>query len=176
MWASFKALTLGAKLGILAGVLALFAILMGSSYYIGYSKGENISKVAIGNYETQLSDLRAKLATAQGRVDVKVVTEYKDRIQYVDRVVTETKTVIKDRVPEQFNLSKGWIYVYNQSVAGNGVEPSLAADANSSLVSDKTALLTITENNGVCLSNKEQLIALQTWIRDTEKAREEATK
>ena len=176
MWLAFKALSLQAKAGILIGILAILVAAIGTAYYTGYSKGENISRLEISKYEGKVKDLITERDKAQAKVDVKEVVKYKDRVQYIDRVVYKTKTVVETSVPEQFKFSKGWVYAYNQSVAGNELESSKASDASESRVSDRSALVTITENNGICLSNKAQLDALQSWIRETEKVRVEVTK
>lgn len=177
MWQAFKALSIGAKLGIAFGIVALFAAIIGSTAYVSYNKGLNVSKVEIAKYEGKIQKLNSELKTAQGKVDVRVVTEYKDRVSYVDRVVYQTRDVIRDNVPEQFTLSKGWVYAYNQSIAGLPVDPVLAADKTPSSISEMRALAdTIAPNNGVYLANKAQLDSLQKWIKDTEAARAQVTK
>ena len=172
MFAALKLIGWQAKLGIAIGLLALFA----SVYFIGYTKGENISKVAISQYETKVQKLNGELATAQGKVDVQIVTKYVDKISYIDRVAYKTKTVVEKSVPEQFNLSKGWIYAYNQSVLGLDVDPSLASDPTPSSVSEMRALAdTIIPNNSKYHTTTAKLEALQSWIEETEKARAEVT-
>lgn len=176
MWAAFKALTWQVKLGISIGLLAILAALIGSTAYVSYQKGLNVSKVEIQAYQTKVKDLNTKLATAQGKVDVKVVTEYKDRVAYVNRVVYKTRDVIRDSVPEQFTLSRGWIYAYNQSVRGLELDPALASDKTPSTVSEMRALAdTIAPNNGICLANKAQLDSLQQWVTETEASRAQVT-
>lgn len=166
MFAAFKALSLGGKLFILAAILALF----GATYYVGYSKGANISAVEIAKYEGKVKDLNAQLKTAQGKTDVQVVTKYLDRDKIITNTVVKTRTVVEQNVVEQFTLSKGWIYAYNQSVLGLAVDPELAADATPSTTSEMRALAdTIVPNNGNALSTAAQLEALQEWVRETEK-------
>lgn len=177
MWAAFKLLTWQAKAGIIGLALAILLVVIGSTAYVSYQKGLNVSKVEIQKYETKSQQLQAKLNKAQGKVDVQVVTQYKDRVQYVDRVVYQTRDVIRTSVVPQFKLSKGWIYAYNQSVQGLAVDPTLAADSSAASVSDVDALAdTIAPNNGVCLANKAQLDSLQQWVRETEMIRHEVTK
>ena len=169
MFAAFKLIGWQVKLGILVALLAI----MGALYYVGYTKGENVSRVEIAKYEGKIKGLNADLAKAQGKVDVQIVTQYKDRLQYVDRVVTKTRTVVEQSVPEQFQLSKGWVYAYNQSVLGLVVDPVLASDVAPSTSTERRALAgTIVPNNGICLANAEQLKALQQWTLDSQAARE----
>ena len=169
MFAAFKLIGWQVKLGILVALLAI----MGAIYYVGYTKGENVSRVEIAKYEGKVEKLNADLAKAQGKVYVQIVTQYKDRLQYVDRVITKTRTVVEQSVPEQFKFSKGWVYSFNQSILGLDVDPKLASNEEASSVSDMRALSrTIIPNNGVCLSNAEQLKALQQWTLDSQAARE----
>jgi hypothetical protein len=167
MFALFKGVSLGAKLGIVLGIVLLFA----ATWYIGYTKGSNISKVEIAKYEGRVNKLNADLATAHGKVDVRVVTEYKDRVNTIDHTVYQTRDVIRTKVVPQFNFSKGWVYAYNQSVLGLPVDPTLASDASPSPTSDLVALLdTLVPNNGICLANSAQLAALQQTILEREAA------
>jgi len=177
MFVWFKALSWGGRLGVIGGFLLMLAVVVGSAYTVGYNKGENVSRVAISQYEGKIQKLNADLAKAQGKVDVRVVTQYKDRVEYIDHVVYKNRDVIHTVVPEQFTLSKGWIYAYNQSVRGAVVDPKLASDAAPSTVSEMRALAdTIAPNNGICLATGEQLKSLQQWINESADAREKVTK
>lgn len=174
MWAAFKALTWQVKAGVLVGVVAILIALLGSTYFVAYQKGVNVAAAQISRYELASQRLQNSIQNRQTKTDVKIVTEYKDRVAYVDRVVYKTRTIVEQSVPEQFKLSNGWIYVYNQSVAGNEPRADLASDAAASSFTDKVALQRISENNGICLANKAQLDSLQQWIRETEANRKEA--
>lgn len=180
MWAAFKLIPLGARLGILFGIIALFIASLTSVGFIYYNKGLNVSKVEVQKYENKVATLNSKLKTAQGKIDVQIVTEYKDRVSVVKETVYKNKDVIRkiveyrdtNNIP-QFNLSKGWIYAYNQSILDLPVDPLLASDITPSTVKDMLALAnTIIPNNGICLTNKEKLESLQKWIVDTEKSHE----
>lgn len=176
MWAAFKALPILAKLGIAFGILALFAATIGSTYYVAYNKGLNVSAVEIQKYKTKVSDLTNKLTTAQGKVDVQVVTKYLEGLTKVVEKEGKTITVVKEVVPEQFKFSKGWVYSYNQSVLGADVDPALAADTSPSSISDAKVLIdTIIPNNYKSRRNIAKLDSLQEWIVNTEKSREEVT-
>lgn len=174
MWAAFKALSLGTKIGVAIGILSLLIAAIGSSYVIGYNKGVNIAELELVRFQAAAAQINTQIKTIQGKSTVRLVTEYKDRIQYVDRVVTKTRTIVEQSVPEQYKLSNGWVYAYNQSVAGAELDPAKAADPVESNTSDRSALLTITKNNGICISNEAQLTSLQAWIIQMEKDRKEA--
>jgi len=174
MLAAFKLLSWKLKLGWIAAILLVIGVAGGSMYYVAYNKGLNKSELIVAQYEKRLSELREQVIAAQAQVDVKIRRDYTDRVQFVDRVVEKTTEVVVERVPEQFTLSKGWIYAYNQSIRGLELDPSLASDNTPSSVSEMRALAgTIAPNNGVCLANTAQLNSLQQWIRETEAVREE---
>lgn len=175
MWASFKTWSLAAKAGTIAIVLAILLAIIGTTSYVSYNKGLEVSRAEIAKYENNVWRVVANAREIQGRIDVKTVTVYKDRLAYVDRVQYKTNTVIKTLVPEQSNLSKGWIYVYNQSTRGAQPEAAKASDPAESIFSDRAALATIAENNAICLANKAQLDALQTWVIVTGESLEEAS-
>lgn len=141
---------------------------------MGYSKGVNQAALEIERYKTQISNLSSELVKSQSEKTVKVVTEYKDKIQYIDRVVYKNRDIVRTVVPEQFNLSRGWIYAYNQSVQGLDIDPELAKNPTPSTISEMKALAdTIMPNNGICLATREQLLSLQRFITEMEKSREE---
>ena len=170
-------LSLKAKL---AAIAAAILLIVGTFYlgsYIGYQRGVNVAAVEIQRYQIASQRLQQAIQKAQTQVNERVVVQYKDRVSYIDRVVYKTKTVVEQSVPEQFSLSRGWIYAYNQSVLGLELDPTKASDATPSSVSEMRALSnTIAPNNGICLSNKAKADALQAWITQTEAARAKETR
>ena len=176
MWAAFKALTWQVKLAFSIGLLAILAALIGSTAYVSYQRGLNVSKIEIQKYETSVQRIQAAAAKIQSSVDVKSVIKYRDRVEYIDRVQYKTKTIVEQSVPEQFHFSKGWVYAYNQSVRGVELDPVLASDKSPASITDMRALAdTIAPNNGICLTNQAKLDSLQQWIKDTDEGRKQAT-
>lgn len=177
MWAAFKLLSLKAKAGLVGLALAILLAVIGSTAYVSYQKGLNVSKVEIQKYQAKKQEVQTKFVTLQGKTDVQVVTQFKDRISYVDRIVYKTRDVVRDSVPQQFNFSRGWVYAYNQSVKGLEVDPVLAADKTPASATDVGVLAdTLVPNNGICLNTKAQLEALQKWQLETEANRAEANR
>lgn len=169
MWAAFKGLSIGGKLFILAAIFALF----GATYYVGYSKGANISEVEIAQYEGKVNKLQAELNKKVGVVKVETVTRYLKGETVAGETVYRTRTVVEQAVPEQFTFSNGWIYTYNQSVKGEETDPTLAADPTPSGVTDKQALVTIVENNAISHRNERQLDTLTGYLVEMERINEE---
>ena len=170
MWGAFKALSMGAKAGIL---IAVVAVLLAVSA-ISYNKGLSVSALEVEKYKGASLVLAKRLNKAQGEVAVRVVTEYKDRVQVVRETEYKNRDVIRTRVVGSNLLTKGWVHAYNSSILGLPIDPTLAADATPASVSELEALAgTIAPNNAVALENRAQLDALQKWIRETEAARTE---
>jgi hypothetical protein len=175
MWAAFKLLPWASKLAIIGVIIAAFLLTIGSTYYVAYNKGTNVAAVQLERYQTASARLMAAINKSQSIVNERVLVRYVDRVQYVDRTVTQTKTIVRDAVPQQFKFSKGWVYAHNQAVKNLPVDPILASDASPASVSDVDALAdTIVPNYGVCHANQAQLDELQNWVKETNEAREKA--
>jgi hypothetical protein len=160
---------------IVAGaVLAALAIAIGSTYYIAYNKGLNVSKVEIAQYQGKVEKLGRDLVTAQGKVNTVIQTQYLDRVVERERIVYRNRDVIVTQVPEQYILSQGWVYAHDQAALGRTIDPTIAANAMPSGVTDRSALNLVADNYGtVCRANTDQLTALQSWIRQQKEANEE---
>lgn len=169
--------TLKAKLVAGAVLVATLAFVGVGSCTYGYTKGnaegKAVSSKVISDYQKKITNLNAKLLTAQSATNTKIVTEYVDKYIVREKIVYKNNEVIVNVVPETFNLSAGWVYSYNQSTSGQPIDPSVAKDATPSSVSDREGLVTIASNNSICLANTDQLIALQTWIKETERVHNE---
>ena len=173
------------KYKILAGVaiLVALAIAVYAAHSIGktkgYNEGKNISTEVINRYETEKRILQQQLTTAQGRINTRVVVEYKDRIVYQDRIVTQNRdiirTVVKDR-PVNQTVSKGWIATHNAATEGRVVNPQDAANSEPSGVSDPEVLERINDNYGIAQRNATQLEQLQKWVEETWEAINAANK
>lgn len=160
---------------IMAGAaIAVLAIAFGATYHIAYNKGLNVSKVEIQRYEGAVAILAKRLAEKQTTVTTRIQTEYLDRVVYRERIIYRNEGTIITQVPEQYTLSRGWVYAHDQSASNALIDPVLAADANPSHTTDKVALQLIADNYGnVCRANTDQLISLQSWVRQQEAANEE---
>lgn len=164
MWGAFKALSLASKLFVLGLILAVLA----SVAALGYQKGSHRADLEIVKYEQKLANLTAEQAKEQAKVDVRVVTEYVDRVNTVERIVYKNRDVIVNSVPEQFVLTRGWVYAYNASLAGIEIDPVLAADETPTSITEMQALANnLAPNNAVCRANILHVEALQKWIKET---------
>ncbi len=162
------------KLIVAGAVLAALAIAVSSTYYVAYNKGLNVSKVEITQYEGQVQGLRAELTAAQGKVTTEIQTVYLDRVVERERIVYRNRDVIITQVPEQYILSRGWVYAHDQAALGRPIDSGIAANTEPSEVTDRSALNLVADNYGtVCRANTDQLTALQSWINQQREAYEE---
>lgn len=160
----------------LAGALIIGAA-GGAGYVAGIKDGDKRVAEAqvkcekrVAAIKLSLADAEARAANASSHVTDRVITQYVDRIRYVDRVRTEYVAQANTTVPSQYNMSRGWVYLYNQSATGNVADPQKSADPTPSGVSDTEALVVLVDNNGSCTEDRAKLEALQTWIRETKAA------
>ncbi len=147
--------TLGAKIG--AGTVFMLLVVSGV-YRIGYEAGkietaENLNKQVA--YWKEQSE----------KVNTIVVTEYINRIKEVVKWRTKNVEVISV-VPSVCELSDGWVSVHDSSAEGRDADTARAADGAASGIKDTQALRTIVENYATCHETREQLFALQNWIRE----------
>lgn len=167
MWSAFKLVPFKIKLLIGVLFLAFIGAVAFGSMQVGLTKGRAESKVAIAQYETKLSDLRAKISEKQTVTDTKIVTKYITDVKEVEKIIYRNRDVIKTVVPEKYYLTKGWLYAYNQSVRGLPIDAVLAANDEDSGIIDSVGLETINDNNGKCIAREAQITGLQDWINET---------
>ena len=149
---------------IIGGVF-LFILLVTASVAYGYNKAENKYIAKIATYKTNAELLQSRLDSALGKVEVKIVTEYVDRIQ----TIKEKEYVYRDKiitVPSKCELSNGWVYLHDASATGGDAESTRVADETSSGIRDVEALETVVENYSIAKQNAEQLKSLQAWARE----------
>jgi len=148
---------------IAAAVFLLIAV-----FGIGYMKGSSRADVIIAEAGAKASEQIAELERKNSEISNTVVTKYVDKV----RVVKEREYVYlgqaQTNVPNQFNLSNGWVYLHDFGAKGSDAEAARASDATASGIKDNTALGVVLENYSACTENSGQIEALQKWIRDME--------
>ena len=153
------------KYKILIGLSAL-VIALSTVYYLGRKHVHDLYNVKILEQEKQIAELETK----REKVTVQVVTEYVDRVKivkekgdtvvkYVDRYITAEDDA-KCSIPTKF--------VSLHDAAANNEVPDTASLTNEGTSEVKLSELgkTVTENYGVCYQIREQLIGLQTWVKE----------
>lgn len=144
----------------LVGLLAAALLLTnGINWFVTsriyYSKGVNVAAVQIERYQRKVAELQTKVNHATDTVKEKVVVQYRDRVQYVDRVVTKNgQTIIKyvaqpvDVNGQAVKVPAGWVYAHNQAALGLEIDPTKAQDMTPTTVTFAQALEIISSNYG----------------------------
>ena len=150
---------------------AVFIILgaLAFGYYKGLKQGRHEFELYKAKAEAQYQKLQAAYEKAKNDVNVKVVTEYVDRIVYITKWRTKNVEIIKE-VPSNCELSAGWVHVHDSSASGKDADSTQAADGASSGIKDTEALETVVDNYGICATNAAKVKAWQDWYTEQQAA------
>lgn len=158
---------------IIGGLLIVAVVILGS-YATGYQDGGDKCR---SDWDKE----NAKAASAVQQAQEKIgenndanVTQYVDRWNTIKEKEYVYVDTAKSRVPNQRDMSNGWVYLHDQAAKADNADPALASDEASSGIKDNQALAVVVSNYSQCLQDKNQLIALQAWITDTKKTVDEA--
>ncbi|KWA43001.1 hypothetical protein WT41_14800 [Burkholderia territorii] len=118
-------------------------------------------------------DVRDRTAERDAaRRDVKVVTQYVDRVQVVrekgDTIIKEVPVYVDREADRACVVPVGFVRVHDSAAANVPVGDPGSADAAPSAVALSAVAATVAGNYTTCHENTEQLIALQARVRDTE--------
>ncbi|VWC54932.1 hypothetical protein BLA18110_00158 [Burkholderia lata] len=118
-------------------------------------------------------DVRARTAERDAaRRDVKVVTQYVDRVQVVrekgNTIIQEVPVYVDREADRACVVPVGFVRVHDGAAANVPLGDPGNADAAPSGVALSAVAATIADNYTTCHENAEQLIALQTRVRDGE--------
>ncbi|MDR9130216.1 hypothetical protein FEP35_04307 [Burkholderia multivorans] len=106
------------------------------------------------------------------RRDVKVVTQYVDRVQVVrekgDTIVKEVPVYVDREADRACAVPVGFVRVHDAAAANVPVGDPGSADAAAAGVTLSAVAATVAGNYTTCHENAEQLIALQARVRDVE--------
>ncbi len=150
----------------LAGVLAALALLL-----IGRQWG------ASGVYEdwieanSKSAGAAVKIIQTQDVVTERVVTQFRDRIVQRTGVTTTIEKEVTRYVEGKplalaCMLDTRWVQLHDAAAAGTVPPPAAGTDGVPAGITAAEALPTITGNYGTAHKIRDQLIALQTWVRE----------
>lgn len=117
-------------------------------------------------------DVRDRTAERDAaRSDVKVVTQYVDRVQVVrekgDTIIKEVPVYVDREADRACVVPVGFVRVHDGAAANVPVGDPGSADAAPSGIALSAVAATVAGNYTTCHENAEQLIALQARVRDT---------
>lgn len=143
--------------------LALGALVIAVGGY-GYSKGAQSVRKDFYAYKAEMALQIAKRKAEQAQVTTNVTTKYVDRVTVVkeksDAISQKAKSSVAGSCP-------GSVRVYHDAAALQLPPAPRGADEGTTDAKDLTA--TVTENYGTCHQVREQLKALQEWVRESAK-------
>lgn len=118
-------------------------------------------------------DVRERTAERDAaRRDVKVVTQYVDRVQVVrekgDTIIKEVPVYVDREADRACTVPVGFVRVHDSAAANVSVGDPRDADAAPSGIALSAVAATVAGNYTTCHENAEQLIALQARVRDSE--------
>lgn len=146
--------------------LLALVFVVGGAFAAGYKKGTDAGEVMVQQAANEAEQLKIELEKEQNNIKERVVTEYQDRI-----VKVKEREVVYQNAAEnlqgKFFVSNGWVYLHDQGVKGEDLNPDMASDDTDSVVKENQALGTVLANYSICLQNSQQLVSLQSWILET---------
>ena len=125
-------------------------------------------------WETRNAELKLEIASLEAKsekISTETIVKYVDKIKYIDKINTVvTKEFIPVAADQKCEINQGFVSLHDSTV--KGITPTVAAtDSQASTVKLSDVGETVKGNYVIALKNKEQLIALQNWIREQEKLR-----
>jgi hypothetical protein len=134
-------------------------------YNKGYAEAEERYISKINKIEADSQSLRAELEKKNSEIIQNVIIEYIDR----ERIIYKNKIVYRDVIkevlmPAQCPMTNGWVEVHD--AAATQTVPIIGDnyDQNSNY-NDIDALMVVVDNYTTCHQIRNQLIALQDWVR-----------
>lgn len=146
----------------------VFAVVLvfGLGFYLGHSRMEE----KFEEYKQAQSDLAKTRVIEAEKITTKEVIKYVDRI----KVVHEKGDAIIEKVPiyvprDVCLLPPGFRSVHDAAATG-GVLPDTPGVTNAAPVDAQDVASTVAGNYSTCHATEEQLLALQSWVREQHKA------
>ncbi|HEF4725379.1 hypothetical protein LGN04_05810 [Burkholderia multivorans] len=159
-------MTGGARI-LVAGAIALAAaVVIAIQHALLVSAGQHADDLA--------RDVRERTAERDAaRRDVKIVTQYVDRVRVVREkghtIIKEVPVYVDREADRACVVPLGFVRVHDAAAANVPVGHPGSTDAAAAGVALSAVAATVADNYTTCHENAEQLIALQARVRDIEK-------
>jgi hypothetical protein len=153
------------KYKILIGLSAL-VIALSTVYYLGRKHVHDLYEVKILEQEKLIQEIQTK----QAEVTVKVVTEYVDRVKIVkekgDQIVKYVDRYITAEDDAKCSIPTKFVSLHDAAAANEVPDTASLTNDRASEVKLSELGKTVTENYSTCYQIREQLIGLQTWVKE----------
>lgn len=154
-------------------IAVLAAALLGFGWVKGATHVQSEWDAAISKQTLQVAVVKQR----QAETTVKVITKYVDRVKIVREagatIIKEVPVYVSPEADAACVLSRGFVRLHDAAAAGVVPEPAGGPDASPAGIALSTVAGTVADNYQRCRENAEQLIGLQAWIREMNKATEE---
>ncbi|HDR9512016.1 hypothetical protein C5615_37425 [Burkholderia cepacia] len=161
-------MTTGARIFVASALaLALAAVVIAIQHACLVDAGQRADNLA--------RDVRDRTAERDAaRRDVKVVTQYIDRVQVVrekgDTIIKEVPVYVDREADRACVVPVGFVRVHDGAAGNVPVGDPGSTDAAPSGITLSAVAATIAGNYTTCHENAEQLTALQARVRDSEES------
>lgn len=151
-------------------LIGIFAIIA-SAFVGGCQYG---AKIVTANLDAERAETEIKfqqLVAKQAQATTQVVTQYVDRVKVVKQrgadIVKEVKVYVSTQADSACDLPGGFRVLHDAAASQSEFpDPTRAVDARPASVEDVAA--TVAENYTTYHEVAEQLIALQSWVKQQE--------
>ncbi|RMO79803.1 hypothetical protein ALQ33_200025 [Pseudomonas syringae pv. philadelphi] len=155
-------------------VLAVIAISVcwSLTWWFGYSQGKQSVETAAVIAEGARLAQAFEQGQALGTVRDRIVTEYVDRVEYIEKrgatIIKEVPVYVSAKADAACTVNSGFVRLHDAAATGADLSPSGgsgAADEAPSGVALSTVAATTAANYAACNANAEQLSKLQGYAR-----------
>ncbi|PRG19633.1 hypothetical protein [Burkholderia multivorans] len=159
-------MTGGARILVTGAIALAAAVVIAIQHALLVSAGQHADDLA--------RNVRERTAERDAaRRDVKIVTQYVDRVRVVrekgDTIVKEVPVYVDREADRACVVPLGFVRVHDAAAANVPVGDPGSTDAAAAGVALSAVAATVADNYTTCHENAEQLIALQARVRDIEK-------
>lgn len=151
----------------------IVAVLLAAVIFGSYQFGKSNERAS---WELKMVEAELKIKELESRAPIiteKIVTEYVDRIKYIDRVKVEVATIKEFVTVENdasCSINNGFVQLHNAAAAAEYPGAPNERTPLPSGVELSEVLQTVTDNYHKYHETKTQLESLQKWIREQQAA------
>lgn len=155
---------------LFVGALLVLALLglCGWLWIHGLQRAATEAQAKVVTLEAELASAQATLA--QQKTTERVVTQYVDRVRIVrergETIVKEVPVYVPLEADAACRINRGFVWLHDAAARNDPPAPGTgAADAPAPGVTLSAVARTVTGNYATCHEIREQLTALQGWVR-----------
>ena len=152
----------------IAAIAAAIVGIILAIYFYGVSVGKKAGELELAQFSNAAKAQMEELQKRQSKTEEKILIKYNDRIVYRNAQHAKNQELITTVVPDRnVELSNGWVWTHDSSATGRDADSTRSADDSPSGITANQALFKVNENYNTCKATRDQLVALQDWIKQT---------